>query len=162
MPVVVPTQFVFDAELITIMYSRLQALQTVAGAAAPESTVTVVRTQIQHLEQIRAAIDQQIVECRKVVKVKKDAKSDQPTDGWRPIDTAPQDGDMLLCGMIGARSDVVCIGQWDPKAQRMFVGRSGQYEFVGRWIITNPTPTFRLPEFVTPTHWQPIPRPPAR
>lgn len=63
-------------------------------------------------------------------------------DGWRPIDTAPKDGTSILLGHRHAAFD----GYWSDEAGGWVNGQTNRYD-----------------ELLTyePTHWQPLPTPPA-
>lgn len=75
---------------------------------------------------------------------------------WQPIDTAPKDGTHIL----------VC--QWplhgDPKdGLQMFVQNAAFWPENGEdgeWVVYNDQ-TYELPVFFSPTHWLPLPAPPA-
>ena len=65
-------------------------------------------------------------------------------DGWLPIESAPKDGTLVLLSRPGA---AVWQGNW--------VGQSGRYVING-WTRFN-----SVDIGWEPTHWQPLPTPPA-
>jgi hypothetical protein len=74
-------------------------------------------------------------------------------DGWQPIETAPRDGTRILAmirwswsdGTDGEAQDVI---YWHARAQFWVCGTPMNYVQV-------------LDEGVAPTHWRPLPAPPA-
>lgn len=70
---------------------------------------------------------------------------------WQPIETAPKDGTKILIYVLG--EPIVC---WWAKP--------GQYgdDVTGGWFADHYHDMYCYdPEFYTPTHWQPLPPPPA-
>lgn len=68
-----------------------------------------------------------------------------PPSGWQPIETAPKDGTMVL--IADARDGYVC------EARHLDEGRG--------WWARNNDPTDYWGEEIFPTHWMPLPQPPA-
>lgn len=79
---------------------------------------------------------------------------------WQPIETAPRDGIwILLCG--GSPNDDTCygdegrrpaVGQWTTKCNG--------HEVEGHWQHCWYDGGY-YGEYENPTHWQPLPEPPA-
>ena len=67
--------------------------------------------------------------------------------GWQPIETAPKDGTRLILGFALAESSWVGEG----------------YYHVGdcNWYEANTDPTDSWSDSCSPTHWRPLPAPPA-
>ena len=67
-------------------------------------------------------------------------------DGWQDISTAPKDGTPIIALRVGQDARMASIIYWDgPSAE--WAGRNGEDE---RRIVK-----------AQPTHWMPLPEPPA-
>lgn len=64
---------------------------------------------------------------------------------WQPIETAPQDGNPLLLWV-----------ETDDGGEPMILYRDGN----GHWLFENEL-IQSAPFYLEPTHWQPLPPPPA-
>lgn len=62
-------------------------------------------------------------------------------DAWKPIDTAPKDGTVILLG----HSEAVFDGWWDTYDNAWVDGETNGYGDLRSY---------------DPTHWQPLPAPP--
>lgn len=65
--------------------------------------------------------------------------------GWQSIETAPKDTDVLI-------SDGVVVGE------ARYWWQEGQYDM---WLWVNIDPSDNWADPVYPTHWMPLPAPPA-
>lgn len=64
-------------------------------------------------------------------------------EGWRPIESAPEDGTAVLLGWSDGTPDPIGVGRWHDAE-------------LGEWISDEAS------SFTSqPTHWQPLPPPPA-
>lgn len=68
---------------------------------------------------------------------------DQQPSGWQPIETAPKDGKRLILG-------------WDDSASLPMHCEMGVFKGAKRWCNT-----YGHPFSGEPTHWMPLPAPPA-
>ena len=69
--------------------------------------------------------------------------------GWKPIETAPKDGTVILVGVWGFGPDIASAS-WNGKFWDMEIYG---YEYCGYEYCGDP-------EFSDPTHWMPLPSPP--
>ena len=85
-------------------------------------------------------------------------KNEQPDNhGWRPIETAPRNGTLILLCSAGYQP---CAGMWFDKPE---------FDHGKCWLPFAPEGVFECDQdlddymgngFYNPTHWQPLPPPP--
>lgn len=78
---------------------------------------------------------------------------------WQPIETAPKDGTRILF-YDPHTSSLIFAGIWDDKFESDFDGEDTIYR--GAWT-DYAVASFGFEEYqeYSPTHWQPLPEPPA-
>lgn len=84
---------------------------------------------------------------------------------WRPIESAPKDGAVLLAFSpedtgSGETTPPVCIAYWD--AYYAPGGRGHRDEEVVPWVAIHAGQTVDLLYSGKPTHWMPLPPPPVK
>ena len=80
----------------------------------------------------------------------------QQPGGWRPIETAPKDGEPILIWKPNERmvGEYMMAAYWDNSDEPGFVPVGGQHRQGYLSSVTGTPQGF-------PTHWQPLPAPPA-
>ena len=80
----------------------------------------------------------------------------QQPEGWRPIETAPKDGEPILIWKPNERmvGEYMMAAYWDNSDEPGFVPVGGQHK---QGYLSSVTGT---PQGY-PTHWRPLPAPPA-
>jgi len=72
---------------------------------------------------------------------------------WQPIETAPKDDALLVCGTRQG---------WEHCGPHIVCARRDSW--TGRWSIYGAAPSRHSPQWldtIDPTHWMPLPAPPA-
>ena len=69
--------------------------------------------------------------------------------GWKPIETAPKDGSTVILGFAGSHSEE---GFWMNDPERNHWGEIGWFSSDADVLCERPA---------SPTHWMPLPSPPA-
>ena len=90
-------------------------------------------------------------------------------DGWQPIETAPNDGTVVDLWVVGTTSDVdfYSITAKKVKGKPFRHGRAENFVFAHKppnspnWYPVGGLLGYPLPCDVQPTHWRPLPAPPA-
>lgn len=83
---------------------------------------------------------------------------------WRPIETAPRDGTHVLVYYEFATVPIAHVAFWDADEHDLWQsnGFSHKAEQVGWWsYVENSVSAHKLEGHNTPTHWMPLPAPPA-
>lgn len=70
---------------------------------------------------------------------------------WQPIDTAPKEGEIIVCGRY---SDDIALVRWDENAKDWICMADGYAVLSSQ---TDFGSDYRY--FSVPSHWQPAPRP---
>ena len=74
---------------------------------------------------------------------------------WRPIETAPNDGTLIL--LSGGKDS------WGSKLRRAYIGKRGRTKTINGydefWLIEDYDSRYGC-RTVHPTHWMPLPEPP--
>lgn len=83
----------------------------------------------------------------------------KPSD-WRPIDTAPRNGDSILVYFDCASVPIVHIAFWDDGEFWEMQKMKSREEATGWWSYTRGSVTQeKLDGYRTPTHWMPFDAP---
>jgi hypothetical protein len=69
---------------------------------------------------------------------------------WQPIETAPKDGSLILCG----NKMEIAIASWSTSAWVSKKQDDGSY---GAWLVFDARSDS---ETISPSHWMPLPDPP--
>lgn len=78
---------------------------------------------------------------------------------WRPIETAPEDGTMILL----ADHESVCLGKWidtSHETERLISTKGNRRTYETVLVKEGYFERFPDDPWIDPTHWMPLPDPP--
>lgn len=73
-------------------------------------------------------------------------------DLWRPIETAPKDGTVILVAITGGRRDTIVTAYWEPDTKEWWLANTDYDDYFASCIAE-----IMIGEV---THWMPLPEPP--
>lgn len=76
---------------------------------------------------------------------------------WRPIDTAPRDGTMILCWSTIWAGEISNPDEREGLAYVAYYA-SGKSDYLGEWWNVHGGDAYSA--WIQPTHWMPLPTPP--